>query len=213
MRSLIIARYQEATPWLKNVGPEVNIHLYNKGEEKRYPNRCFVEKLPNIGREAHTFLHHIVTHYNELRGQYTFVQGSPHYPNFVNYYNELERVRFTQIGKAWFRRNSFPWFRRYYEGLFNRPCPEQFTWLVGSQVVTTAGKIRRRPLSFWKQALAFAEENTYVHENILHFGMFHEWVIPFMYSGRPIHILERENEALCKMRLDDRLERAPFLYL
>ncbi|KAG1674943.1 hypothetical protein FOA52_014737 [Chlamydomonas sp. UWO 241] len=40
--------------------------------------RVAVEALPNIGREAHTYLHHIVSRYADLADLTIFVQGDPY---------------------------------------------------------------------------------------------------------------------------------------
>jgi hypothetical protein len=41
-------------------------------------NRIY--RVPNVGREGHTFLHHIVEHYDNLADHTLFCQETPHHP-------------------------------------------------------------------------------------------------------------------------------------
>jgi len=58
---LVVARHREDLNWLRRVPKRFRVTLYDKGGHPgaRHP-------LPNIGREAHTYLHHIVTRYDDL---------------------------------------------------------------------------------------------------------------------------------------------------
>ena len=47
-------------------------------------------KLPNVGREGHTYLHHIVNEYNNLADRTLFLQGNP-YGRYV--YSPLRRYK------------------------------------------------------------------------------------------------------------------------
>ena len=47
--------------------------MYSKGKE----NKRTFETLPNIGREAHTYLYYIITHYHDLPEAVIFLQGNP----------------------------------------------------------------------------------------------------------------------------------------
>lgn len=69
---IVVARYDEDISYLhlfKN-----NIIVYNKGNDdiSTYFN---IIKLPNIGRESHTYLYHIITNYNNLADKTLFMQG------------------------------------------------------------------------------------------------------------------------------------------
>ena len=58
---LVVARYDEDISW-SNVYARVRT-VYDKGPDNT--NRDFV-KLPNVGREQHSYLEHIVRHYDDL---------------------------------------------------------------------------------------------------------------------------------------------------
>ena len=69
---LVIAKYQEDVSWLRKIKNH-NITVYDKSDSP-------IEKsiqLNNVGREGHTFLHHIVTNYNNLDDITIFLQGNP----------------------------------------------------------------------------------------------------------------------------------------
>ena len=91
---LVIARYNENLEWLdrsdiQNCMRKLNkIHIYNKGNniafisQNNYIPSCSKEQqikihdLPNIGRESHTYLQHIVNNYDNLPKVTKFVVGS-----------------------------------------------------------------------------------------------------------------------------------------
>lgn len=62
MLNFVIARYKEDITWVQSyIGNKsaVNLFVYNKfhGEDL----------LPNVGHESHTYLHHIITHYDTMK--------------------------------------------------------------------------------------------------------------------------------------------------
>lgn len=78
---LVVAVYNEDIDWIHEI--TVNrIFLYLKNSlryieiQTKFPT-ARIEILENIGRESHTYLHHICQHYDKL-GEYTvFLQGNP----------------------------------------------------------------------------------------------------------------------------------------
>lgn len=79
--SIVIARYNEDLKWLRELDLQqfCQIYIYNKGVNRDFfaeaPNIKVID-LPNVGREAHTYLHHIVTHYEDIEGVTIFLPGS-----------------------------------------------------------------------------------------------------------------------------------------
>lgn len=75
---LVVARYREDLSWLRALG--LPAQVYNKGPEldpATLPPDVRVCALPNIGREAHTYLTHIIDRYAELPECTAFLQGNP----------------------------------------------------------------------------------------------------------------------------------------
>lgn len=71
---IVVSHYNEDLTWLKQHSAECCV--YSKGGEKNALELPFTfTPLPNIGREGHTFLYHIVNHYEHLAEVTLFVQG------------------------------------------------------------------------------------------------------------------------------------------
>jgi hypothetical protein len=80
---IVIARYNEDLSWIKKLPKSIKITIYNKGNDDI--EHSFI-KLPNIGRESHTYLYHIINNYDKLADQTIFCQGDSifHSPGFLN---------------------------------------------------------------------------------------------------------------------------------
>ena len=80
---LVVARHHENSSWLIEVSravPSARIYIYEKGPSSAGSvcdalpvARC--ARLPNVGREGHTFLTHLVRHHDDLADKVVFVQG------------------------------------------------------------------------------------------------------------------------------------------
>lgn len=66
--SVIVARYNEDVSWAN----KHNSIIYNKGP---YLHNSI--KIDNVGREAHTYLRHVITNYHNLSETLIFLQGDP----------------------------------------------------------------------------------------------------------------------------------------
>jgi hypothetical protein len=78
---IVVAHYNEDLSWLARYDPG-RVTIYSKGEpaDARYGR---VLRLPNLGREAHTYLTFIVDHYDGFLAAHAtthvcFLQGNPH---------------------------------------------------------------------------------------------------------------------------------------
>jgi hypothetical protein len=75
---LVVARYREDVSWLGGLG--LPCVVYNKGPEldaTALPPAARIIALLNIGREAHTYLTHIIANYRRLPRHTAFLQGDP----------------------------------------------------------------------------------------------------------------------------------------
>jgi hypothetical protein len=77
---VVVAAYNEDVNWIaEEPFSGLDILCYHKGS-KEIPNcnapNCRIEKLPNVGRCDHTYLHHIVENYNNLAPVTVFIPGS-----------------------------------------------------------------------------------------------------------------------------------------
>ena len=68
----VVARFREDVSWVSELGfPSV---IYDKSGTHSIPDAV---ALPNVGREAHTYLQHITRHYPDFPDHTLFLQGNP----------------------------------------------------------------------------------------------------------------------------------------
>lgn len=176
---LVVARFSEDLNWLRRVPRRFRIRVYNKGGDPiplpaRRPVTCL--SLPNTGREEYAYVRHIIDHYDELADITVFSQGKPfdHVPDF---HKQLHALAFRRLEV-----NDFHWFgfiideddptgsllfqrwpcnptgdplplRPFWLALFGKEPPSLKTFYPSAHFAVTADCIRRRPLSFYEQAL------------------------------------------------------------
>lgn len=80
---IVVARYNENISWLNS--EMSNCIIYNKGNKLDINNEILLE---NVGRESETYLHYIITNYDNLPDVVVFTQAgiSDHVDrDYVNY--------------------------------------------------------------------------------------------------------------------------------
>jgi hypothetical protein len=97
---LVVAAYQEDLSWLTQVPKHWNACVYSKDQE--YDGAIV---LPNVGREAHTHLFHIIAHYDSLPDLTAFVQGEP-FEHTPKLYEILRRKKPLKLASE--SLNQFP---------------------------------------------------------------------------------------------------------
>lgn len=78
-KELVVAHYKESIDWVNDA--PMNVCLYQKCPGQcttDFKDHVVVRHLPNRGREAGTYLDHIVQNYDSLAQWTYFVQGQPH---------------------------------------------------------------------------------------------------------------------------------------
>jgi hypothetical protein len=89
---MVIARYNERIDWINKIkNKDIHILLYNKGNPVPLSKKYETILLPNVGRESHTYLTHIINHYDHLADTTIFTQGDPfdHSPDFLQLLNHI----------------------------------------------------------------------------------------------------------------------------
>lgn len=77
--SIIVSRFNEDLKWtLESPFNQFKYIVYNKGENDDFEKKHVVETIPleNVGKNDHTYLHHIVTNYACLTNIIVFFPGS-----------------------------------------------------------------------------------------------------------------------------------------
>ena len=76
---IVVSRYAEDVAWLRAM-PGTEVTIYDKGgpgnELAHVPANARRVPLPNVGREGHTYLHHIITQYDNLADVTVFLPAS-----------------------------------------------------------------------------------------------------------------------------------------
>ena len=168
---LVVARYREDIRWLRRVPRAFAVSVYDKGGDG--PG----QPLPNVGREAHTYLHHIVSAYDRLADLTVFSQGKPfdHVPGLHGLLRQLaagqDRVAdFRWLGfvidrdddtgsrlyRTWSKNpGGTPLeMRAFWQALWpGAACPRDFVFYPGAHFAATRDLIQRRPRAFYERAL------------------------------------------------------------
>lgn len=135
--------------------------------------------LPNIGREAHTFLHHLSVRHASLAELTVFVQGHPfdHAPDLHRRLRALADGRERVDGFFWFgfvadtddahgRRLFVPWTKNadgrellmsnFHRLLFGNDGPQLYRFFPGGQFAVTRKAAHRRNAEFYNAAAGLA---------------------------------------------------------
>ncbi len=173
---LVVARYAEDLAWLRRVPKEFTVTVYNKGDT--IPEAI---PLPNIGREAHTYLHHLAEHHDDLADLTVFVQGHPfdHAPDLHVWLRALAEGRAAVPDFHWLgfladtddsrgRRLFVPWSKNpernelllddFHQQLLGTPGPQNYRFFVGAQFAVTRQTARRRDADFYHHARRLATD-------------------------------------------------------
>lgn len=168
---LVVARYKENIDWISKIQCH-NIYIYDKFSDKNI-------SLPNIGREAHTYLYHIISNYHNLNDYNIFLQGNP-FPHCPNLYSQINNLSYNNINdiialnkietetESTIHRkvpiHPHGLFLAYFmDLLFGIKLDKEQTIKVtyGAQFVCTKKAIINRPLDFYKFLLNFVSYETH----------------------------------------------------
>ena len=169
MIDLVVASYKEDVSWLNKIN--ANVYLYDKGE------RSIGIELKNVGREAHTYVYHIVENYKNLPEWTAFVQGNPfdHAPHVLSLINDFDRIsdsskneKFYFVGNAIVRCdiNGLPNhagldLAGFQIALFGGIVQMDMIFVAGAQFIVHRDLIKNKKLSFWKNVLRVLESEKY----------------------------------------------------
>jgi hypothetical protein len=171
---LVVARHAEDLAWLRRVPAAIVRTIYDKGD-----GASGGTPLPNIGREAHTYLHHLAERHATLAEVTVFVQGHPfdHAPDLHRWLGALAGGTAHVADFHWLgfvadtddrcgRRLFVPWSKNperleldldgFHRTLFGSSGPEAYRFFPGGQFAVTRGAVHRRSADFYRSARQFA---------------------------------------------------------
>ena len=185
-KQIIIAKYKEEMSWLKMIHniPYIVYDKYNKKSPHHLPNIPLIsafpvedfEGLPHIktptGRESHTYLYHIIKHYDELADINIFLQGDP-----IEVYSDTRETLRALLKRDFqdvnFLTLNFPLIicdkrasplhrglplERVFKRLLQGPCPDLFAYSWGAMFCVSKEYIRKRPLAFYEEMMQIVYE-------------------------------------------------------
>jgi hypothetical protein len=161
------------------------VYIYTKNpdadveELKDYFKTSYVSRLQNVGREAGTYFHHIVSNWDDLAHHQLFVQAHMHdyeaAKNKIRDYFHAEETGMLSLGlmercdcvsckDPWDGSRTYPRLEELYSALNGDFCPRQLSLTYYGQFVVSARRIRSR------------SKNTYMYlKEILESGEGH-WI-------------------------------------
>lgn len=207
---LVVARYREDLRWLKRVPRTVRVTVYDKSGEGAAGHSV----LPNVGREAHTYLHHIVQRYGALAEHTVFVQGRPfdHAPDlhkrlrawsdgreaaepfrWLGFLVDWDDARGGRLFRTWSKNpERRPLDMKGFAAVLEEPAlgEEPFIFFGGAQFLVARERIVSRPLRFYHRAIKVAEtfpDAAHCFERVWD-RVFGVEGIPLELRGRPLPI-------------------------
>ena len=176
MLELVVARYSENLNWLENIPGEIATVVYDKGAEP-LPNAV---PLPNVGREAHGYLHHICERYEDLADITVFCQGKP-FDHAFDLHQTLRDLAdapesvpaFRWLGHAVDTDSSDgalfrAWSKNpdgegldlagFHRALWREDGPDEYSFYLGAQFLVRRELILQQPLSFYEKARQLSVE-------------------------------------------------------
>ena len=174
MLEVVVCRCGEDLSWTRNLPQGVRLTVYEKTPTPAQPWPSSIP-LPNIGREAHAWLHHLAERYDSLSAQTVFAQGHPfdHAPDFHRIVRGLARGE-TYIPDFWWL--GFMWetddtkghpsfvnwtknperreldMETFFQKIFGESAPSLVRYVGGGQFAILAETVHRRPRSFYEKA-------------------------------------------------------------
>jgi len=172
----VIAHYDEKLDWLAPIANHT--HVYHKGTDLRPPPTLKLyawEKLPNVGRESHSYLYHIINNYETLPEYTVFLQGEGTggycFETPKDYLNNIKNnIVCRSFGpySSWGRINHWgKWLDdlnsgkmrkakgtlgEFFHELFGFSHPDTFTFCPAGCFAATRDMIRKHPVEFYKKS-------------------------------------------------------------
>ncbi len=192
-----------------------------------------VHSLPHVGREAFSYLTHIVTRYDSLADITVFAQGKPfdHVPDFHACLRRVANDPLTVPSFQWLGfiideddREGRLLFQRwnkdqdgraldmdgFCQALWGKPAPERVRFYPSAHFIVRAERIRSQPRSFYERALGISAtfpDAGHLFERLWD-RVFGVNGIPELYRTAPVPIYLRKIRRVPGSRYPDRDETA-----
>lgn len=172
---LVVAHYHENLNWLRKVPTVITKTVYSKAET---PLEIPHLALPNVGREAQTYLHHLTTRYDSLADYTVFCQGKP-FDHAYDFHHQLRSFSSGELPEKPFTwlghiidtdtpdgRLYHDWSKNttgegldlglFHQQLFDAPGPTEYPFVLGAQFIVQRGLVQRQSREFYEKALTLS---------------------------------------------------------
>ena len=182
---IVVAHYNEKLDWLEPKADHA--HVYHKGELQSPSLGVYAwDKLPNVGRESHTYLYHIINNYENLADVTVFVQGEGGSHAgwcFGTIDESVAKAKENVACKVMYRSNENNWGKirhlakwleeynsgamrhanftlgEFYQELFGSPHPGDIPICLAGCFAATRDMIKKHPIDFYKKAISFVDDH------------------------------------------------------
>ncbi|XP_033639675.1 uncharacterized protein LOC117300094 [Asterias rubens] len=183
----VIAHYDENLDWLKPVASFT--HVYDKshfpGSKPSFSVKDWQE-LPNVGREGHTYLYHIINNYENLANVTVFLQGKIDnhgrsktcYPTptkflekarsgvpciLIGKHTNWGRIAFDGKWKAEYARGTMRHtngtFGQFFRELFGRAPPQFIEHCWSACFSATRKCLQKYPKAFYQKMISYVDDH------------------------------------------------------
>ncbi len=177
---LVIAAHMEDLSWLEQYRSHVRLYVKNpsySSVDYRYTI------LPNVGRETHTYLTHIISNWEHLADVTIFNQGRIDDHLYYTYANPFDHLQHLQNGASFKVRERYdnwgrmthkdPWLTNLVEGrmrpakytlartwfdLFGYNHPNYINVCYCACFAVSRQQIQKRPLEFYRKCLSYVSD-------------------------------------------------------
>lgn len=172
-RQLVVAYYKENLLWLNKI--QFPYIVYDKSSnvwanEANLPNFALARNklgeevnnripLANLGREAHSYIFHIVNNYDQLADVTVFCQGNPftHCGNFIELaHSDVQGWKpcgpILQCTNTGLPHHNLGWLSKFHKILFECDPPNEYFFVREANFAVTRERIKLRSLDFWNKA-------------------------------------------------------------
>jgi hypothetical protein len=164
-KQLVVSHYEQDLNWVYQVSGSVPTVIYDKsGKQSNY------EVLNNVGREPHSYIHHILQNYNNLAEWTIFSQDNPfeHVDNWTNivlgdendwnslatqkqpggyFFSNMGLLVSDQTGAP--HHNGLP-IAELWKDTFSEECPKYLEFAPSCHCIVHRNKIRARSEEFYR---------------------------------------------------------------
>lgn len=190
-KALVVARYGEGLEWLQEEDThDTKVYVYNKGKNIIVDSRFVYTRLDNVGVCDHTYLHHIITHYDNLEDVTIFLPASwqakrkisckdqvfksahiyhsyftaigidPKLYNFTLNYYEVEDPRNRDISNFNLTPCSIRPYGKWYEHVTGNPLTNNIS-NYGCIFSLSKETIRKYPVSFYQNLISYLDKERF----------------------------------------------------